>query len=199
MKKLIIILIIFCVSFLNSCEKWYIKKKLDCVCYSVDLNQIVQDSSSNNLEEKYFNIWKTNFISRNNWSDSDYTDRIVIEGIAINDWNSGSSLRVDYYYKIDWAVIKHYDNLMIKILSTESAYGYMEIPRDEYLDENWVLFCVDNNVFNSTITSLKPDKKLKYPSCEDACAAINAETGFESIDKFEFSLYVPGKLPRVDG
>jgi len=183
---------------INSCsDLLYDDIKCDCNIESINTTLIIEPSDS--LENTYYEIWRNNFISKNNWDEDDFNEHIYVTNIDLHDWNSGTSFRVDYYYIIDWANIKHHDKFIVRLYSEESAYQYLNIPRDTYLNESWVIFCVNKNVFSSTITQLQPIKGLRYSSCQEACVALNKSNGFQTITNVELSLHVPGNIPRVDG
>ena len=196
MKRLLMILI--GLSLIPGCTKWNLNRILDCQCENIELNALSQDQPNSDLEQNYFDIWKRNIKLRSGWSEKDYNDHIFVEELTINDYDSGISLRIDYYYTIDWAVVKHHDDLMILFKSTTS-YQYLGIPRNEYLSEDWVLTIIDSNVGSTSLTTFNNVKKLKFSSCQDACIELNKETGFESIENFYFTMKTPGQIPRING
>lgn len=156
-------------------------------------------NGENDLLRYYFKIWKDLFLNRNQISDDYYNAHLEITSREILKWNSGISFRLRYTMHIDWAEIEAYDDFLVMLFSTESAYQHLNIRRDVYLTQEEITIVLDNHVFSSSIGKVNPVENLLYKNYDQAVAAFQTAVNCDKIFPREIVYYVPGKLPRIDG
>lgn len=171
----------------------------ECLCGIINIDDIIEREPQTEEEEYYLNFFKNYFIEQYNWSPEEFDERIIIEDLSFNNWVAGTSFRVVYYYINDWIRIRNNNSFIIFLKSEYSAYHHLEIPRDTYLDEEWLSFCVENNIAHSEIYEIKPQLELKYGSCKEAINSVKIISGYERFKTFYLRFYVSGNIPRVNG
>lgn len=177
-----------------------------CIMFSCKKDKVVDNQTrtgGNSIDSTYtsycFNFWKNEFLTRNSMNDTYFNSHISQVKTSLDYWNSGITFSVAYKVTIDWAIIDNNDEFMVKLYSTESAYQYLNIPRDTFLNETQIKIIIDNNVFNSAIGPVKPINHLLYSSYNIAVQAFKDSANSNEILPDRLSYYVPGKFPRKDG
>lgn len=67
------------------------------------------------------------------------------------------------------------------------------------LDESWTGYNIRNGINYLGTCKINRVEKLLYKSCEEACNSFKDSSGYDEIHPESISLYVPGKLPGIDG
>ena len=147
----------------------------------------------------YADLWKREFMGRNNISESYFDTHISSIWTSSNCWNSGITFQINYRITIDWAIIDRADKFIVMLSSSTNAYQYLDIPRDVFLDDVHIGLVLDNSVFGSSVGPVVPLENLPYESCWDAVLAFQDSAGSEEMLPTRIAYYVPGKIPRVDG
>ena len=106
---------------------------------------------------------------------------------------------MEYTVRIAWAMIPEFDDFIVRLSSSESAYQHLPIPRDVYLTEAEVETVLDEGVFSSSVTRITPVETLAYCDQLEAVTALQEIANSDRIGFDRLSFYVPGRLPREDG
>jgi hypothetical protein len=159
-------------------------------------NNVCMDSSTT---ATYLDFWKSEFLIRDTMTSAYFNSHISQIKASANCYNSGISFRVDYKVTIDWAVIDDYNQFIVELYSSEPAYQYLNIPRDQFLGTSVLQTILNNSVEGSYIGYVKSITSLPYSSNAIAIQAFQDSVGSSVILPQSISYYVPGKLPHKDG
>jgi hypothetical protein len=167
-----------------------------CPSYVCQDGLCVFDTQEENVEAKYFEIWKNILKEENGITDEYFTEHISIKDFGTQDWNAGQSLIVNYQLTINWVTTDIKDSILIKV-SGEDSFSNIVTP-EVYLEESDVKSLVDRGTSTSSITKINPITELKYGTREEAVEAFKDSTNFD-FSPDEISMRAAGKAPREDG
>lgn len=136
--------------------------------------------------DKYLDIWKDLFISRNNMT-SEYFDKHITPAYStIDSWNDGQSFRVEYKVKIDWAETTLADQFIVWISpSTEGLYPSLQLPRNAWLNKTQINSALDLFAFSSQIYKVAMVEHLKYSTRNEAKELLETESGINNLEDGE--------------
>jgi len=145
---------------------------------------------SDSLCFRYYKIWKDLVKDRNFLSEEYFQTHIFPTEAGTGP--RGKSGDVDfviwYKVKIDWAEMACYNQFVIKIGEAGT-----------YLTEKELVPILIKGAYGSSILKMIPLEKLKYSSQEEAVKALQEIANCDRLKFRAASLYVPGRIPRVDG
>lgn len=154
-----------------------------------DINQ-----NPDSLTRYYLDIWKRNFMQRNEIDETQFAARInYVTGTLFN-WQQGVSLRVEYIYHIDWVNIRNSESIQVNYDPVTTKDYAITVPRGVYLTESQLILRLPWADFQP----LQFKGKLAFSSCENACQALKTKTGFPMLKPNGLSLYPPPKLPVTE-
>jgi hypothetical protein len=153
---------------------------------------------SDSQQINYFNIWKAILLKKNSMTEDYYKNHISKQVITSSEWSGGISFRVDYIMHIDWIDIKCSDAFFVKMNSSYTPYGYLNIPRDVFFDQGQIESNITNGA-NSEISVYNLAGKIKYKDCCELINAMKKNSGYEQAEIDYASYYVPGNVPRENG
>ncbi|MBI5541463.1 MAG: hypothetical protein HY951_15470 [Bacteroidia bacterium] len=187
MKKLNLIILI-CICFALSCKK-----------DTPVENTVNNNCIDNSLSAYYLDFWKSEFLNRDTMTEEYFNSHISEIKTSAFCWNSAITFRVAYKITIDWAVIDNYDEFIVKLYSSESAYQYLNIPRDTFFNVNQLMFILEHKVFNSAIGPVKSLNNLLQNNYNNAKLAFQDSANSSYILPTRLSYDVPGIQPSKNG
>lgn len=188
-----------CFIFFSTCRKESVEITTDdCDWENVTLNEFTSVLTEQQ-DEEYFQIWKAEFLRFHGLTEPDFDEKIAEYRISSKAWDGGISFRVDYLVRFGWLKIRTEDQFFVWMNNSWSPYHHHDIPRDTWLDANWVRYCMENRIHDRGITPVNWDAKLRYNDCETAVAAFRAASGYPTMEVRRVSFHVPGVTPRENG
>jgi hypothetical protein len=154
---------------------------------------------SESMDSFYYKIWKSEIVNNNDIDISYFNKHFSNVKISSKNWNGGITVQIDYLCTFDWLRFKVKDQFMVKLNSSWNNYKHLNIPRDTLLSDEWTRYSIRNEIWYSGICQIKKIESLHYSSCAEACQSFKDLSGYEVIFPQSISLYVPGKVPKVDG
>lgn len=154
---------------------------------------------SQSQDSFYYGVWKSELLVRNGIESSYFDQHFQNIHLSSKEWKNGITFRVDYLFNFDWLKFKVTDQFLIKLNSSFTAYQYLNIPRDILLDAEWTTFNIRNDINYTGTCKINKIDRLLYKSCKEAYQSFKDSSGYDVIYPERISLYVPGKLPRIDG
>jgi hypothetical protein len=157
--------------------------------------------AENELCERYLRVWKNLLLKRNNMSEEYFKKHITPVEAGAGPRGEGAGFVIWYKIKIDWAEIPGYNQFEVKLKPGESLYGlnFLNFPTGVYLSEDEIEVLVNKSAFHSSIGLIKPIKKLKFSSQDEALKALQKIAGTDKIKFKDLTYTVPGKRPGDDG
>lgn len=132
--------------------------------------------------KKYYEIWKSEQMSRNGYNADYFNKHIVPESMEISKWNDGESFYVIYNVVVDWATAKTYDTFIVKTNPGDKTYPTLKIPRGQYLTKNEIDLVINAGAYNSHFSTIKPSNQLAYKTKQDAMSAIFKQGGSQKFE-----------------
>ncbi|MFT3701970.1 MAG: hypothetical protein QM802_06360 [Agriterribacter sp.] len=143
---------------------------------------------SDSLVKAYITLWKQLLQDKNAMPDAYFTAHIKDTAVSMDTTQNGDVyFAVGYLLTIDWAKIPCQDYFPVKLSSRDDAYQYLNIPRDIFLDEQWIKFCIDREIY-ADLSSIQLVDKLSFANCESATASLKDQTGYRQLCPSYFSL-----------
>ncbi|MFH1049425.1 MAG: hypothetical protein V1779_00680 [bacterium] len=147
----------------------------------------------------YINLWKSELLESNEIDSNYFITHFKNIHLSSNEWKGGITFRIEYLFTYEWLKYKVKDEFMIKLNSSWINYKHLDIPRDILLNESWTRYNIRNEINYEGTCKVNKVEKLLFKSCEEACQCFKDSSGYDEIFPERISLYVPGKLPRIDG
>jgi hypothetical protein len=154
---------------------------------------------SESQDRFYYEVWKSELINQNEIELSYFNKHFKKINITSSKWNGGITFQIDYLFTFDWLKFKVKDEFMVKLNSSWSTYRHLKIPRDTLLNDEWTRYNIRNNIYHTGTCKINRIESLLYNSCKEAYQSFKDSSGYEMIYPQSISLYVPGKVPRIDG
>lgn len=171
------------------------QSEASCTCeFLTDKPNYKVNQNPDSLTRYYLDIWKRNFLERNEIDESQFSARIKYVSGELISWNDGVSLRVDYLYQWDWVSIRNSESFRVKYDPITTKNYAVYVPRGVYLLESELILKLPWADFQP----LQFKGKLAFASCETACQALKTKTGFPMLKPNRLSLYPPPKLPITE-
>jgi hypothetical protein len=140
---------------------------------------------------EYQDIWKELFMEKNAITKDYFNKHIELKNSCIEDWNDGTSFRIGYYVKVNWAIAYNEDQFIVKIKAGNTLYPALNIPRGTYLTKENIKTVVNAQAFSSDIIKLTPIKTLKFTTINNAIRFLTQKANVNTlcikriyIDKF---------------
>ena len=147
----------------------------------------------------YLNIWKSEFLNRNNMAEEYFNNHIDVDEAYFSTYNDGENFHVEYTVFIGWAAIEYSDNFIVFIASSADAHSDYAGPRDTYLPESEISIVLNTGIFNSSIASIISIEELAYTDANDALQDLRNKADTCSLEFDRLSYWIPGNIPREDG
>lgn len=132
----------------------------------------------------YFDIWKALVMEKNNLSPAFFDAHIEPQYSGIHDWSKGSSFRICYHLKVDWAVTYVCDKFIININPDDDRYPLLNLPKGVNLSEEDIITVTENRAYSSSISKINNTDELIALSLEDA---LNELITFADTDPLCFN------------
>jgi len=151
------------------------------------------------MKAEYTKLWRSALAESSGIPESALPPLLHVDETEIQTWNSGKTFRVRYTLRFDWLTIQREDNFMVWINESESAYRHLGLPRDTWLTGPDLKTVMARKIFDTALGRVDPTIKLAFSSLAEAKSLVCTENKLASLDRFEITFYVPGKVPREDG
>lgn len=95
---------------------------------------------------------------------------------------------------------KQYDEALERLnVIFDASPNSKEGQEAELLNEEWIKYIIGNEIHHLGICRMEKIESLTNNSCAEASQSFKDLSGYQLIEPKNISLYVTGKVPRIDG
>lgn len=171
------------------------------LCAFTNAKETPQYASVLNTDQElsYKTIWEAQFKLINGLDQQEFEKFIKDVKVSSYEWEGGISFQVDYIIEYYWLRIINTDYYLVKLNSDWNEYGNQSIPRDVFLEEEWVLYNIENEIYHPKISEINFEEEMSYRSCSEALLDFADRTGYIDFIADIATYYVPYKDIPMDG